>query len=86
MQHNLILKLSILQKSAVQVSDVLYKNIKGTSASDVAIDFECSKNVPCQGIVLQDINLVKAGRKAAKSSCKNVEWTKKGTVIPPPCA
>jgi len=86
MQHSLILKLSILQKSAVQVSDVLYKNIKGTSASDVAIDFECSKNVPCQGIVLQDINLVKAGGKAAKTICKNVKWIKKGTVIPPPCA
>lgn len=36
----------ILQESAVQVSNVVYKNVKGTSASDAAIDFECSKSVP----------------------------------------
>lgn len=49
---------NLLQKSAVEVSNILYKNIKGTSASDIAIDFECSKSVPCHDIVLQDINLV----------------------------
>ncbi|ONK75247.1 uncharacterized protein A4U43_C03F14890 [Asparagus officinalis] len=74
------------QKSAVHVSDVVYNNIKGTSASDVAIDFECSKSVPCQGIVLQAINLVKENGGSAKSICKNVNLTKKGTVIPPACA
>ncbi|KAH7661754.1 Polygalacturonase protein [Dioscorea alata] len=73
------------QKSAVEVSNILYKNIKGTSASEIAIDFECSKSVPCHDIVLQDINLVKEGGGTAKSSCKNVEWTKKGQALPNPC-
>ncbi|KAF3442558.1 hypothetical protein FNV43_RR16474 [Rhamnella rubrinervis] len=45
------------QLSAVEVKNVVYKNIAGTSASDVAIRFECSKSFPCRGVVLQDINL-----------------------------
>ncbi|KAM0952019.1 putative endo-polygalacturonase [Dioscorea sansibarensis] len=73
------------QKSAVEVSNILYKNIQGTSASEIAIDFECSKSVPCHDIVLQDINLVKEGGGKAKSACTNVEWTKKGQALPEPC-
>ncbi|RZC85820.1 hypothetical protein C5167_026492 [Papaver somniferum] len=39
------------QESAVQISDIIYKNITGTSASEVAVYFHCSKNYPCQDIV-----------------------------------
>lgn len=46
-----------MQRSAVQIENVLYKNIKGTSASKMAIKFGCSKAFPCQGVLLQDINL-----------------------------
>ncbi|KAJ0982664.1 hypothetical protein J5N97_010919 [Dioscorea zingiberensis] len=74
------------QKSAVEVSNILYKNIKGTSASEIAVNFECSKSVPCHDIVLENINLVREGGGAAKSSCKNVKWTRKGDqVFPVPC-
>ncbi|KAF8398392.1 hypothetical protein HHK36_017319 [Tetracentron sinense] len=68
--------------SAVQVRDVVYQNIKGTSASNMAINFDCSKSFPCRGIVLQDINLVKEGGATAKASCKNVICTKMGNVSP----
>ncbi|KAI3472616.1 hypothetical protein Pfo_030311 [Paulownia fortunei] len=44
------------QGSAVQVKNVVYQNIKGTSASDVAINFDCNKSHPCQGIVLQNVD------------------------------
>ncbi|PRQ44662.1 putative polygalacturonase [Rosa chinensis] len=70
------------QKSAVQVQNVLYKNIKGTSASDVAIKFDCSKNFPCQGIVLQDIKLEHGGGKTAKALCNNINFTSIGVVSP----
>ncbi|KAI3880915.1 hypothetical protein MKX03_024611 [Papaver bracteatum] len=71
------------QASAVQISDVIYKNITGTSASEVAVNFDCSKNHPCQDIVLQDINLVRDGDgKKAKASCKNVKLTQTGKVSP----
>ncbi|CAG7873745.1 unnamed protein product [Brassica rapa] len=36
------------QTSAVEVKNVVYRNISGTSASDIAITLNCSKNYPCQ--------------------------------------
>lgn len=70
------------QQSAVQIRNVLYQNIKGTSASDVGVQFDCSKNFPCQGIVLQNINLQLEGGGKAKASCNNVKLTYKGDVDP----
>ncbi|KAM2565807.1 polygalacturonase-like isoform X1 [Malus sylvestris] len=70
------------QRSAVEVKNVVYKNIKGTSASDVAIKFDCSKSFPCLGIMLQDINLQHEGRKTAKALCNNVNVTSIGVVCP----
>lgn len=71
-----------MQKSAVAISNVLYQNIKGTSASDVAMEFNCSKNIPCQGIVLQNIDLQLEGGGEAKASCSNVKLSYKGNVKP----
>ncbi|KAA8518187.1 hypothetical protein F0562_015661 [Nyssa sinensis] len=62
------------QKSAVQVKNVVYQNIKGTSAGDVAIKFDCSKNFPCQGIVLQDVNIKQGG--AMDKRRKTIEVSK----------
>ncbi|KAG9449400.1 hypothetical protein H6P81_009365 [Aristolochia fimbriata] len=73
------------QGSAVEVSNVVYKNIKGTSASDVAIKFDCSKSVPCHGIVLQDVNLVRDEGEAAKTECRNVIGSSRGQIAPPSC-
>ncbi|KAG0472401.1 hypothetical protein HPP92_016947 [Vanilla planifolia] len=73
------------QRSAVKISNVQYKNIKGTSASRNAINFNCSKNVPCSDILLEDINLVEEDGEA-KSFCSNVvKLTKQGDVFPSPC-
>uniref|UniRef100_A0A6N2N5N7 Cellulose synthase n=1 Tax=Salix viminalis TaxID=40686 RepID=A0A6N2N5N7_SALVM len=55
------------KKSAVQVKNVVYKNIKGTSASEVAVKFDCSKTYPCQGILLQNVNLHREGDRTAKA-------------------
>ncbi|XP_042456082.1 polygalacturonase-like [Zingiber officinale] len=69
------------QGSAVEVGNVLYKNITGTSASEDAIALSCSKATPCHGIVLQDINL----GHSTQSSCENAKWSKLGSVVPSPC-
>uniref|UniRef100_A0A0D3GNK1 endo-polygalacturonase n=2 Tax=Oryza TaxID=4527 RepID=A0A0D3GNK1_9ORYZ len=75
------------QTSAVQISNVVFKNIRGTSASKEAIKLDCSRNVPCQGITLNDVKLtVKGGGGDAKSTCRNAKWKKSGTVVPQPCA
>lgn len=71
-----------MQKSALQVKNVVYKNIKGTSASEVAMRFDCSKAYPCQGILLQDINLERAGDRTAKALCNNVKLATLGVVYP----
>ncbi|KAJ6425812.1 hypothetical protein OIU84_026400 [Salix udensis] len=70
------------KKSAVQVKNVVYKNIKGTSASEVAVKFDCSKTYPCQGILLQNVNLHREGDRTAKALCKNVKLAELGVVSP----
>lgn len=76
----------ILQESAVKVSNVAYMNIRGTSASEVAVKFDCSKSSPCQGILLENINLVGNGGKETTMSCSNiVQGTTEGKVYPPSC-
>ncbi|CAH8268942.1 unnamed protein product [Arabidopsis lyrata] len=65
------------QGSAVQVKNVVYKNISGTSATDVAITLNCSEKYPCQGIVLENVNI-----KGGTASCKNANVKNQGTVSP----
>nr|XP_011458024.1 PREDICTED: polygalacturonase-like isoform X2 [Fragaria vesca subsp. vesca] len=64
------------QSKAVKVRNVLYQNIRGTSASQDAITFDCSKSIPCQGIVLQNVQLNKG------AECSNVNLAYKGNVSP----
>ncbi|WVZ62407.1 hypothetical protein U9M48_012163 [Paspalum notatum var. saurae] len=74
------------QKSAVEVSNVLFKNIRGTSASKEAIKLSCSAGVPCHGIALENVKLtLKDVSGVAKSTCENAIWRKSGTVDPHPC-
>ncbi|KAK2653206.1 hypothetical protein Ddye_013062 [Dipteronia dyeriana] len=71
------------QSSAVQVKNVVYQNIKGTSSSKVAVKFDCSKNYPCQGVILQNINLeAEASGESVEASCNNVQETQIGVVTP----
>lgn len=73
------------QKSAVQIKNVLYKNIRGTSASDVAVKFDCSESFPCHGIVLQNIDLRGEGEKYVEASCNNIELVYLEDVSPRCC-
>ncbi|XAR71005.1 Polygalacturonase [Bertholletia excelsa] len=45
------------QTKAVQVSSVFFTNVRGTSGGKEAIKLDCSKNVPCQDIHLQNVSL-----------------------------
>ncbi|KAK1420721.1 hypothetical protein QVD17_22545 [Tagetes erecta] len=70
------------QDNAVEIINVTYQNITGTSADKDAVTFYCSKSHPCQGIVLKDINLTQVDGDEAKAICNNVMLTYNGTVIP----
>ncbi|XP_021283060.1 polygalacturonase-like [Herrania umbratica] len=71
------------QSSAVQVKNVLYENIKGTSASEVAIKFDCSESHPCEGLVLQNVCLQEQGDETAKAVCNNVKLSEED--VSPQC-
>jgi polygalacturonase len=43
----------------VQVSNIVYKNITGVSASEEAINFKCSKSFSCREIWLKEVNLAR---------------------------
>ncbi|KAK9232229.1 hypothetical protein WN943_022474 [Citrus x changshan-huyou] len=58
--------------TGVHISDVRYLNATGTSATDVAINLDCSNNVACTDIKLENIELQSATEgKGVLSSCKN---------------
>ncbi|CAA2967915.1 polygalacturonase QRT2 [Olea europaea subsp. europaea] len=73
------------QKSAVQVKNVVYKNIRGTSASEVAMKFDCSRTVPCKGIVLQNVHLTGKAGGNAKAKCRNLKFDHRVSSISPRC-
>ncbi|KAL8467513.1 hypothetical protein ACS0TY_030949 [Phlomoides rotata] len=70
------------QSSAVQIKNIEYHNINGTSASDVAIAFDCSKSRPCQEIVLQNVNLVGVDGGKSEAVCNNINLQNMGTISP----
>ncbi|BAT84628.1 hypothetical protein LR48_Vigan03g159200 [Vigna angularis] len=72
------------QTSGIKISQITYLNINGTSATPEAVTFDCSPSNPCRGIKFQDINLTYKNM-AATSSCKNIEGTGSGTLVPESC-
>ncbi|KAD1033746.1 hypothetical protein E3N88_43394 [Mikania micrantha] len=61
------------QTSAVEISQIMYVNIHGTSKSPNAMKFACSDTVPCSKIVLNDINLKRTDGKSAQTFCNSVK-------------
>ncbi|XP_057506519.1 exopolygalacturonase-like [Actinidia eriantha] len=60
--------------SEVQISNVTFKNIWGSSRSKVAVNLKCSGIAPCQNIKLVKINLSYNGHGGpAISCCSNVQ-------------
>ncbi|CAI9108333.1 OLC1v1007903C1 [Oldenlandia corymbosa var. corymbosa] len=72
------------QASGVRISDVTYQDIHGTSATQVAVDFDCSKKYPCSGITLQDVHLSYQDQPAT-ASCVNAGGTSAGLIDPRSC-
>ncbi|XP_027767922.1 exopolygalacturonase-like [Solanum pennellii] len=72
------------QGSLVQVKDVTYKNIRGSSSSKVAVILKCSASRPCKGIIFKDIDLVYNGP-ATSSYCEHAIGKAIGIQLPPSC-
>ncbi|KAL2529887.1 Pectin lyase-like superfamily protein [Forsythia ovata] len=75
------------ENSGVRISQVTFKNIKGTSSTQAAMTFRCSASNPCYGIKLQDIKLtyINRLRKPTLAYCENAGGSSSGTVFPKSC-
>lgn len=73
------------QTSAVKVENIAFMHIKGTSATEKAIKFACSNDYPCEGLYLEDIDLVSSSGGMTKSFCWAAYGSCSGLVNPPPC-
>ncbi|KAF6138289.1 hypothetical protein GIB67_001439 [Kingdonia uniflora] len=72
--------------SRVKISNVSFKNIRGTSRSKLAVKLLCSRGFPCHQVELGDINLQYAGSDGPVTSmCWNVGAIFSGKVFPPTC-
>lgn len=73
-----------MQVSGVKISDVTYQDIHGTSATEVAVKFDCSSKYPCSRIRLENVKLT-YNNQAALASCTHAGGTSAGTVQPTSC-
>uniref|UniRef100_A0A804ILQ0 Polygalacturonase n=1 Tax=Musa acuminata subsp. malaccensis TaxID=214687 RepID=A0A804ILQ0_MUSAM len=75
------------KSSAVQVTDVQFIEVRGTSSSQVAINLNCSQNVACTGITIQNVEIQPAQQGGQTSSyCFNAHGTVTGVAMPAvPC-
>ncbi|CAO2187805.1 unnamed protein product [Urochloa humidicola] len=69
--------------SGVTIKDITFKNVKGTATTPVAVMLRCG--VPCQGLVLQDVNLKYKGQGTASAKCENAKAKYVGVQLPKPC-
>ncbi|KAK7246105.1 hypothetical protein RIF29_40964 [Crotalaria pallida] len=72
------------QDSGIKISDITYKDIRGTSATKVAVRFDCSSTQPCQRIRLEDVKLTYKNQ-TPRASCFHADGTALGTVQPESC-
>ncbi|KAL6338467.1 hypothetical protein AAG906_020558 [Vitis piasezkii] len=74
------------QESGVKVSNVTYKEIEGTSATEVAIKFHCSATDPCTFLRLEDVKLSYVNdERVAQSFCRYANGKAYGLVQPDSC-
>ncbi|KAF4387775.1 hypothetical protein G4B88_004102 [Cannabis sativa] len=73
------------QTMAVKVKNISFIHIKGTSATEEAIQFTCSDDLPCEGLYLEDVQLQSCIGETTRSSCWEAYGSSFGLVDPPAC-
>ncbi|KAJ8460435.1 hypothetical protein OPV22_033361 [Ensete ventricosum] len=78
---------AVNQSTTLQVSNVRYNNIAGTTTAVTAINLNCSQSVTCTDITLQNINIQSAAPGGTVvANCSNAQGTVVGVVTPTvPC-
>ncbi|CAL0328036.1 unnamed protein product [Lupinus luteus] len=71
---------------AVEVSDVTYRNIIGTSPSEKVINLNCDLKIGCNDIVMEDINITPSSSgNEVYASCTKAEGTSSSCTPTPSC-
>lgn len=73
------------QTSAVKVDGISYRGIKGTSATEEVMKFDCSDIFPCENIFVEDILLLLESGGEPTSYCWKASGFVSGLVYPPSC-
>ncbi|KAK9086710.1 hypothetical protein Syun_029104 [Stephania yunnanensis] len=77
------------KNNAVSVSDIIYKNISGSSLSTNGITLHCSDAVPCTGIVMDQVNITLHNTRHRTnkiySDCSNAQGHSTSTFPPVQC-
>ncbi|KAL0306717.1 UNVERIFIED_CONTAM: Exopolygalacturonase [Sesamum radiatum] len=60
--------------SAVQIENVIFKNIWGISSTQVAVNLQCSGSLPCKNVKIININLAYKGRGGRRKPCVLMCW------------
>ncbi|KAM6585930.1 hypothetical protein CsatB_012932 [Cannabis sativa] len=70
----------------VHIDNVTFSNAIGTSSTEIAMNLNCSKSVPCTNINFKEIRLTPSKPlKVIQSSCNNAQGTTTGVVQPASC-
>ncbi|KAE9467787.1 hypothetical protein C3L33_00331, partial [Rhododendron williamsianum] len=77
---------AILKTSAVELSDITYSGINGTSTADDAINLSCSQSAGCTGILIDHVYITSENLgKRTYANCFNAHGTCTHTVPPVKC-
>lgn len=72
--------------SGIKITNVSYTDVEGTSATPVAVRFDCSPSRPCTGITMRNVRLSDGmQQRPAESLCRNAHGIAYGQVAPPSC-
>ncbi|XP_020206421.1 polygalacturonase [Cajanus cajan] len=72
------------QVSGVEISNVIYQDIHGTSTTAIAVKMNCSPKNPCTGIRLEDVMLTYESKQVV-ASCNHAGGITSGVVQPNNC-
>ncbi|XP_075507990.1 polygalacturonase-2-like [Primulina tabacum] len=77
----------VKQNSAVQVENIMYRNIRGTSATKVAVNFNCSESFPCRNLYMENVKLNTHGEDGkAEAFCSQLTMLNAGVNSFPRCS